>query len=75
MIEDYKAKLAGIDCRHYNFGDSSCPFGTSCFYRHVDHQGRVDDHSLRMVKGEDDDVKVVGTLKLSDYLEKFDQNR
>ena len=22
------------DCKHFNFGDGSCPFGSSCFYSH-----------------------------------------
>jgi hypothetical protein len=31
----YKSRLAGIDCSHFSFGERSCPFGTSCFYRCV----------------------------------------
>ncbi|KAI8853372.1 hypothetical protein BC829DRAFT_352827, partial [Chytridium lagenaria] len=33
-LQAYKDKLAEIDCRHFNFGEGSCPFGTSCLYRH-----------------------------------------
>lgn len=75
MIEEYKTKLAGIDCRHYNLGDGNCPFGSSCFYRHVDREGRSQENDLRMVKGDGEDVRVVGTLKLSDYLAKYDEGR
>lgn len=35
IIARYKNKLGSIDCRHFARGDGSCPFGTSCFYRHA----------------------------------------
>lgn len=22
-----------IDCKHFDFGNGTCPFGTSCFYK------------------------------------------
>ncbi|CAN6567326.1 unnamed protein product [Malus baccata var. baccata] len=24
-----------IDCKHFDFGNGNCPFGTSCFYKHT----------------------------------------
>ncbi|XP_021911091.1 putative RING-type E3 ubiquitin transferase C3H69 [Carica papaya] len=33
IIDSYKAKLRSIDCKHFNFGNGNCPFGTSCFYK------------------------------------------
>ncbi|CAM8970695.1 unnamed protein product [Rhodiola kirilowii] len=50
IVDNYKAKLKSIDCRHFNFGTGSCPFGTSCFYKH--------EVSLRHL-GADDGVTVV----------------
>ncbi|XWS77426.1 hypothetical protein CRYUN_Cryun01aG0260700 [Craigia yunnanensis] len=35
IIDSYKAKLRSIDCKHFNFGNGNCPFGTSCFYKHT----------------------------------------
>ncbi|GAV72756.1 zf-CCCH domain-containing protein/zf-RING_2 domain-containing protein [Cephalotus follicularis] len=35
IVDSYKAKLKSIDCKHFNFGNGNCPFGTSCFYRHT----------------------------------------
>ncbi|XP_048139731.1 putative RING-type E3 ubiquitin transferase C3H69 isoform X2 [Rhodamnia argentea] len=35
IIDNYKSKLKSIDCKHFNFGDGNCPFGTSCFYKHT----------------------------------------
>ncbi|EPS60306.1 hypothetical protein M569_14498 [Genlisea aurea] len=34
IIDSYKAKLKTIDCKHFDFGNGECPFGTNCFYRH-----------------------------------------
>ncbi|KAJ7982201.1 Zinc finger CCCH domain-containing protein 69 [Quillaja saponaria] len=35
IIDCYKAKLKSIDCKHFEFGNGHCPFGTSCFYKHT----------------------------------------
>ncbi|KAJ3254879.1 hypothetical protein HK103_006775 [Boothiomyces macroporosus] len=49
MIEKYKEKLSQIDCRHYNKGNGTCPFSTSCFYRHVDEYGVKDSDKIRIL--------------------------
>ncbi|KAK3021148.1 hypothetical protein RJ639_047089 [Escallonia herrerae] len=33
IVDNYKAKLKSIDCKHFDFGNGTCPFGTSCFYK------------------------------------------
>ncbi len=33
VIEQYKLKMGQISCKHFTKG--SCPFGTSCFYAHI----------------------------------------
>ncbi|KAM7509000.1 hypothetical protein LguiA_019453 [Lonicera macranthoides] len=33
IIDSYKSKLRSIDCKHFDFGNGTCPFGTSCFYK------------------------------------------
>ncbi|XP_065023082.1 putative RING-type E3 ubiquitin transferase C3H69 isoform X1 [Musa acuminata AAA Group] len=35
IIDTYKNKLKSIDCKYYDFGNGTCPFGTSCFYKHI----------------------------------------
>lgn len=30
------------DCVHFDFGDGTCPFGSSCFYRHAYRNGRLE---------------------------------
>uniref|UniRef100_A0A7N2R2X3 C3H1-type domain-containing protein n=1 Tax=Quercus lobata TaxID=97700 RepID=A0A7N2R2X3_QUELO len=33
IVDSYKAKLKSIDCKHFDFGNGNCPFGSSCFYK------------------------------------------
>ncbi|RWW81375.1 hypothetical protein BHE74_00010245, partial [Ensete ventricosum] len=33
IIDSYKTKLKSIDCKYFDFGIGTCPFGTSCFYK------------------------------------------
>ncbi|VAI48767.1 unnamed protein product [Triticum turgidum subsp. durum] len=33
IIDGYKAKLKSIDCRYFDFGRDTCPFGGRCFYK------------------------------------------
>ncbi|XP_009600645.1 putative RING-type E3 ubiquitin transferase C3H69 isoform X1 [Nicotiana tomentosiformis] len=35
IINSYKAKLRSIDCKKFDFGNGTCPFGASCFYKHT----------------------------------------
>ena len=41
-MADYRGKLAERDCMHFDFGDGTCPFGTSCFYRHAYKDGTLE---------------------------------
>ncbi|VAI60193.1 unnamed protein product [Triticum turgidum subsp. durum] len=34
IIDGYKAKLKSIDCRYFDFGRDTCPFGGRCFYKY-----------------------------------------
>lgn len=40
LSEHYKRTLSGIPCRHFNYGDGECPFGSSCFYDHTYRNGQ-----------------------------------
>ncbi|ESW04611.1 hypothetical protein PHAVU_011G110100 [Phaseolus vulgaris] len=46
IIDNYKAKLKSIDCKHSDFGDGNCPFGTSYFYKVWRKEIRSNKHSL-----------------------------
>ncbi|KNC98060.1 uncharacterized protein SPPG_06474 [Spizellomyces punctatus DAOM BR117] len=75
IIEEYKLKLSTIDCKHFDFGQGTCPFGTSCFYRHVGHDGVAEEIKLRKVIGQEDDLRIVNTPKLADFLELYENRR
>ncbi|KAJ3053459.1 hypothetical protein HK097_004210 [Rhizophlyctis rosea] len=76
ISQEYRSKLANIDCKHYNFGEGSCPFGTSCHYKHVDREGNSQEVKLRFVKGDDEEgARIVSTPKLSDFIDAWDGQR
>ncbi|KAJ3172196.1 hypothetical protein HDU88_007012 [Geranomyces variabilis] len=73
IVEAYKKKLGTIDCKHYNRGEGSCPFGTSCFYRHVGRDGVQEEISLRKVMGNDaESLTIVSAVKLADFLDAYE---
>jgi hypothetical protein len=42
ILGAYRAKLGGIDCRYFDFGEGTCPFSTSCMYRHAYPNGQLE---------------------------------
>jgi E3 ubiquitin-protein ligase makorin len=68
IISGYKTKLQEIDCRHFNFGEGSCPFGTSCMYRHAYPDGRLEESAPRRVAADEGDVRMVQPVRLSDFI-------
>ena len=38
--------LSEKECRYYDKGRGSCPFGTSCFYKHQNVDGTLQDRSV-----------------------------
>ncbi|KAJ9505039.1 hypothetical protein QJQ45_020197, partial [Haematococcus lacustris] len=71
IVSAYRAKLAAIDCVHFRRGEGTCPFGTSCFYRHMRKDGQLEsrDPGLRITRGEAGAVHVLGAVRLADFLE------
>ncbi|KAJ3155258.1 hypothetical protein HDU86_004348 [Geranomyces michiganensis] len=73
IVAAYKNKLGTIDCKHYNRGEGSCPFGTSCFYRHVGRDGIEEEVRLRKVMGNDaESLTIVSAVKLADFLDAYE---
>lgn len=68
IVDGYKTKLKTFDCMHYNFGDGQCPFGTSCFYRHVNREGEEEQPSLRWAGTADSGSRVIQPVRLCDFL-------
>ena len=71
ITKEYKQKLAKIDCRVYNYGQGSCPFGTSCFYKHIDEYGVSEKEKARILSSSDFDdngLRIMKAVQLFDYL-------
>lgn len=68
VIEAYKNELGRIPCRAFDYGKGKCPFGTSCFYAHLNPDGtRYVPPALRWRCGADGN-EVINEVKLSDHL-------
>jgi len=69
LIETYKQGMGQKPCKHFNFGEGECPFGSSCFYSHRYRDGMESEvQNLRHVAGEDS-TKIVDSIRLWDFLE------
>jgi E3 ubiquitin-protein ligase makorin len=68
IIVGYRTKLQEIDCRHFNYGEGACPFGTSCMYRHAYADGRLEEGAPRRVAADEGEVRVVQPVRLSDFI-------
>uniref|UniRef100_A0A5B7BPJ2 Putative zinc finger CCCH domain-containing protein 69 isoform X1 n=1 Tax=Davidia involucrata TaxID=16924 RepID=A0A5B7BPJ2_DAVIN len=68
IIDSYKAKLSSIDCKHFDFGNGTCPFGTSCFYKHAYRDGRLEEVVLRHLGAEEGHSVIAKNIRLSDFL-------
>lgn len=65
IVEGYKAKLRSIDCKHFDFGKGTCPFGSSCFYKHAYHDGRLEDALLNHHDDDDASAAIARLMRLS----------
>ncbi|KAH8520048.1 hypothetical protein H0E87_001492 [Populus deltoides] len=57
-----------IDCKHFDFGNGNCPFGTSCFYKHAYRDGRLEEVVLRHLGADDGQTVIAKNIWLSDFL-------
>ena len=70
IIEEYKKNLGLIACAHFNYGEGSCPFGSSCFYEHKYRDGRdAEPERIRAYVDSNEQVKAVRETKLSDFVQ------
>eukprot|EP00052_Salpingoeca_macrocollata_P009515 m.75012 g.75012 ORF g.75012 m.75012 type:complete len:424 (-) comp17137_c0_seq1:88-1359(-) len=73
VIEQYKENMQHKDCKHYDFGKGSCPFGSSCFYRHADKSGKVDQSKPRYVSGADGLAQPLAQIRLCEFFSQREQ--
>ena len=65
LLMTYLSKLNDKQCKYY----PNCPFGTSCFYAHINKDGkRVTYEAPRLKLDKDGNINNVSTPKLSDLL-------
>lgn len=69
IINKYKARLSDIRCKHFD-DDEECPFGSSCFYKHVRKDGTIDDKKvkLRHMINADGETEIMKEMRLSEFL-------
>jgi len=66
-IEKYKHQMSLVPCQAFDYGRGKCPFGSSCFYAHLNPDGsRYNPAPVRKMVGTDG-TQVIGEVKLSDF--------
>ncbi|CAG8589031.1 11495_t:CDS:2, partial [Acaulospora colombiana] len=74
VIEEYKLKCSTIACKHFNYGDGQCQFGSSCFYAHVYRDGTKEGRNIRTIQN-GEEVKILASVRLWDFMEDFANKR
>jgi len=70
-IEGYKNYLNTKHCRLFDQGNGTCPFGTSCFYKHTYPDGREEERKpdLRYLEDGVGNIKIHKTPRLNEFIE------
>lgn len=72
-MEAYKQQLQEKHCKHFDHGRGTCPFGTSCFYRHEYIDGSLQDRTqlpdVRFVTNSDGEFTTVRENTLASLLD------
>ncbi|KAH6558241.1 hypothetical protein KP509_1Z072400 [Ceratopteris richardii] len=68
IIDGYKARVRDIDCKHFDFGNGKCQFGSSCFYKHAYRDGTTEEIRLRHLGAADGNTVIAKDVRLSDFL-------
>lgn len=68
LLKEYKDNLGKKHCKYFSMGEGTCPFGTSCFYKHEYPDGRKAEETPRFCEGAEGDWKTVKTSTLWDFL-------
>ena len=72
IVESYRRTLTNIPCRYFRAaeGDSSCPFGNSCFYAHLNERGERVKENPRKYVNADGEVDIIKAVRLSEFIAK-----
>ncbi|KAI5074816.1 hypothetical protein GOP47_0010777 [Adiantum capillus-veneris] len=75
IIDGYKARVRDIDCKHFDFGNGRCQFGTSCFYKHAFRDGTTEEVKLRHLGAADGNTVIAKDVRLSEFLGRLNLRR
>ncbi|XP_078443099.1 zinc finger (CCCH-type/C3HC4-type RING finger) family protein isoform X2 [Wolffia australiana] len=67
IVDGYMDRLRKIDCKHFDFGNGTCPFGTSCFYKHAYRDGTLEKVVLRHLDADDGSTVIAKDIRLSEF--------
>ncbi|CAE7415169.1 MKRN [Symbiodinium microadriaticum] len=69
VIDSYKQEMGRIPCKLFDYGRGHCPFGTSCFYAHLNPDGtRYIPPPLKWMRGAEGS-QVKSEVKISDFFD------
>lgn len=68
VCEEYIENLHTIPCRHFDQGQGTCPFGSSCFYLHQYPDGTMAQHVIRTATNAEGNYDVVPQVRLADFM-------
>ena len=69
IIAEYQTRMKKIPCRNFDYGDGHCPFGSSCFYRHVYRVGTEESHEVRKTTDSEGNLHIASGVRLSDFFD------
>ena len=70
MIDAYRDRLSKLPCKHFDGGDGTCPFGSSCFYEHrYRATGELEEIDVRKSTASDGSLNILTKVRLSDFLQ------
>eukprot|EP00250_Pteridium_aquilinum_P035617 c9721_g1_i1 orf=645-1808(-) len=75
IIDGYKARVRDIDCKHFDFGNGRCQFGSSCFYKHAFRDGTREEFKLRHLGAADGNTVIAKDVRLSEFLGRLNLRR
>ncbi|EDO30911.1 predicted protein [Nematostella vectensis] len=74
LIADYKSALGAKPCKYFREGKGTCPFGSSCFYKHAYPDGTIAVEKPRKFNTADG-VKLAQRFSLWDFVEAEENDR
>lgn len=69
IVAEYQSRMNRIPCRNFDYGDGHCPFGSSCFYRHVYRDGTEESHEVRKTTDSEGNLHIASGVRLSDFFD------